>query len=175
MFGVLYRFFSVRQGYSLLEIVLVVMLIAIVSSFVVANFFGFHEQADASVLTSVHGQLQSIVSQAVTLLEKPATQLSLKQVADALENNGDRYTVTAPELPATPNPSNQGQRLTITLLGKPTGGDVTVEAEVDACGNVCLINLVGLSHYALVAEPRLRCTILSPPSECHYINIKPTP
>ncbi|MFM7390255.1 MAG: Tfp pilus assembly protein FimT/FimU [Vampirovibrionales bacterium] len=168
----MYRFFSARQGYSLLEIALVVLLTSIIASFIAANFFGFHEQADASVLTSVHGQLQSVVSQAVTLLEKPATQLSLKQVADALEHNGDRYTVTAPDLPATPNPSNRGQRLTITLLGKPAGADVTVEAEVDACGNVCLLNLVGLSHYALVEEPRLRCTIPSPPSVCRYI--KPT-
>jgi prepilin-type N-terminal cleavage/methylation domain-containing protein len=163
-----------RLGYSLIEIAIVITLIGILASFAASQYFSYQEAGNAALLQSAHGQLQAIVSQAVMLLQKPATQLSLKQISDAFDNNTDAYELTAPNLPAPVSASvpstNQGQKMTISLKHQATS--LSVEATIDACGNVCLVqnSLTGFTKYVLAAEPKQQCHVSAAVvSDCYYL------
>lgn len=115
-------------GFTLIELAMVILVIAILSAFALVSFGNTGETRDASMVQSAQASLQSLISQGAVRMDKKPYELDEQSVLTAIrasvgdisgsQNMGVTFTSNAPkQYTMTIGKSKRGATFEVTLTG----------------------------------------------------------
>jgi prepilin-type N-terminal cleavage/methylation domain-containing protein len=146
-----------KQGFTLIEIVIVLAIIGIFSIFAVVAFGDADEQKDVRAFNTLQATLQSVVLQGADRTNSKPQELSPDTVIAAMPPHSyiNLVVINTENIEAV---TNRGRKRTI-------------EFATNTCGDVCMINLTGFVTFSLQPLPKADCkdpvsAIVTP---CNYL------
>jgi type II secretory pathway pseudopilin PulG len=133
---------AVKRGYTVLELVMIILIVAVLAAYSWTSFQGTDEARDAAMVQSAQAALQSIVSQGSARSDLPPDQLQPGNVLNALN--------------ASFSTTGNGSSVKFSLSGSDflmsipnNGRNRSARFHIGANGDVNLLNLSNFTDYTV--------------------------
>ncbi|MEB3246081.1 MAG: prepilin-type N-terminal cleavage/methylation domain-containing protein [Vampirovibrionales bacterium] len=130
------------NGFTLLELVVAVAIMAILVGIATTSFAGFDEKSDIDAIRSLQGSMQTTISQSLDVMDTTASAMPANNLLDYLSIDGNAVL-------SAPSGMADSFSLSITDSGRGATFDVSDN------GTVKIASLTGFNNYTVTPEGKI--------------------